>query len=98
MGRSGDARKYSGPWPVVAHPPCARWSKLAPVVEKRWGHKRHHDEGCFASAVRSLDRFGGILEHPAYSSAWWYHGFNKPVRGAWSVARIDDSEVVDHRN
>ena len=34
--------------------------------------------------------FGGVLEHPSHSSAWKYHGFNKPVRGAWSVARIDD--------
>ena len=85
-----DARKYAGPHPVIAHPPCARWSTLAPIVEKRWGYKRHQDDGCFASTIRSLDKFGGILEHPAYSSAWWYHGFNKPVRGAWTVARIDD--------
>ena len=89
-GKARDARTYAGPHPVVAHPPCARWSMLAPVVEKRWGHKRHQDDGCFASAVVALDMFGGVLEHPAHSAAWKHHGFNKPVRGAWSVARIDD--------
>jgi hypothetical protein len=91
-----DARLYEGPWPVVAHPPCARWCRLAGLVEARWGHKRGDDGGCFASALKFVRQFGGVLEHPAYSDAW--KKFNLPVPasegwtrdfcGGWS-ARIE---------
>jgi hypothetical protein len=79
-----DARLYAGPWPVVAHPPCQRWSKLAYVAEARWGYKRGDDGGCFAAALASVRRWGGVLEHPAHSEAFAEHQLPKPrTRGAW---------------
>jgi hypothetical protein len=76
-----DARLYAGPHAVVAHPPCARWCRLAGLVEARWGHKRGDDGGCFASALASVRRWGGVLEHPAYSDAWPAHDLNPPPSG-----------------
>lgn len=79
-----DARRYAGPWPVVAHPPCSRWCRLAGLVEARWGHKRGEDDGCFASALASVRKWGGVLEHPAYSDAWAAFGLPVPPRrGGW---------------
>lgn len=82
-----DARTYAGPWPVVAHPPCARWSRLA-----GWGAAMGHgakgsDGGCFSAALATVRRVGGVLEHPALSAAWPAHGLMKPPRsGGWVAA------------
>jgi len=82
-----DARRYAGPHPVVAHPPCSRWCRLAGLVEARWGHKRGEDDGCFESALASVRQWGGVLEHPAYSDAWGHFGLNRPpATGGWVVA------------
>lgn len=81
---SRDARAYAGPWPVVAHPPCERWCRLAGLVEARWGHKRGDDGGCFEAALKAVRRFGGVLEHPAYSDAWKRFDLPVPSRhGGW---------------
>lgn len=81
-----DARNYDGPYPVVAHPPCSRWCRLAGLVEARWGHKRGEDGGCFASALDSVRRYGGVLEHPAWSDAWGAFGLPRPDRrGGWTT-------------
>lgn len=85
-----DARTYDGPYPVVAHPPCSRWCRLAGLVEARWGHKRGEDGGCFAAALASVRKYGGVLEHPAYSDAWAAHGLTAPkVGGGWTSADFD---------
>lgn len=76
-----DARLYAGPHPVVAHPPCSCWCRLAGLVEARWGHKKGDDGGCFAAALEAVRRWGGVLEHPAYSDAWAAHDLNKPTTG-----------------
>lgn len=76
-----DARLYDGPHPVVAHPPCARWCRFAGLVEAQWGHKRGEDGGVFAAALAAVRKWGGVLEHPAYSAAWAAHELVKPPTG-----------------
>ena len=78
-----DARRYTGSAPVVAHPPCSRWGKLAKLVQARWGYQVGEDGGCFESALASVRRCGGVLEHPAWTMAWERFGLRKPRRGEW---------------
>jgi hypothetical protein len=81
-----DARLYPGPHRVVAHPPCQLWVNLAALNFKRYGgeHNRPgNDGGCFASALASVHRWGGVLEHPAFSNAWKAHGLARPVGLGW---------------
>jgi hypothetical protein len=80
-----DARLYSGPHPVVAHPPCARWCRLAKFVEHQTDGRIvvGDDGGCFASALASVRRWGGVLEHPAWSLAWAAHGLIAPPASGW---------------
>ena len=89
---SRDARKYDGPYPVVAHPPCSRWCRLAGLVEARWGHKKGDDGGCFAAALAAVRKWGGVLEHPAYSDAFAAHGIPSPP--AWGWQRTLDGGAV----
>jgi hypothetical protein len=80
-----DARKYAGPWPVIAHPPCERWGRFW-HGSTRMPHqfKLGDDGGCFESALDDVERWGGVLEHPADSHAWSAFKLVKPPRsGGW---------------
>jgi hypothetical protein len=83
-----DARRYAGPHPVVAHPPCERWGRYwngGPSA--RVPRLKGDDAGCFASALASVRRWGGVLEHPEASAAWAAHDLIEPPRfGGWVVA------------
>jgi len=79
-----DATTYRGELPVVAHPPCTRWSMLNAVVLAKYSHKAEqyawgNDGGTFRFALDTVRRCGGVLEHPAGSRAWLHFGL--PARG-----------------
>jgi hypothetical protein len=47
------------------------------------GYKRGDDGGCFAAALTAVRRWGGVLEHPAYSDAFAHFGLPLPKPGGW---------------
>jgi hypothetical protein len=86
-----DARKYEGPWPVVAHPDCKRWGRFFHgSTRKPHQFKLGDDNGCFAAALAAVRMWGGVLEHPADSHAWTAFNLNKPPRsGGWVAADFE---------
>lgn len=83
-----DARNYSGPHPVLCHPPCERYGRYwsgGPSAKVR--RTLGDDGGCFAHALDCVRRFGGVLEHPEASHAWRIFGLlAPPYHGGWVVA------------
>lgn len=61
--QSRDAFTYTDTLPVIAHPPCAQWSKLKALAIKD-SRQLQLAEFCFNQVTKN----GGILEHPAGSS------------------------------
>ncbi len=93
-----DARLYEGPFPVVCHSPCHLWTNMTKVNYKRYKdrspeHEERlrpgNDQGCFASALDSLIAFGGVLEHPAGSTAFDEYQIPKPRVEGW--CRVADN-------
>lgn len=89
-GIERDARTYHGPHPVVAHPPCQRWGRFwHGSTRKPHQFAMGDDDGCFASALASVRKWGGVLEHPADSHAWAAFGLLAPPRvGGWRPADL----------
>lgn len=66
-----DALSFSDRLPLIAHPPCRKFSKLrglstAPLSEKKLAF----------FALAKVRQFGGILEHPRSSTLWKDGNFN----------------------
>jgi hypothetical protein len=83
-----DARRYSGPWPVVCHPPCERWGRYwggGPMLHGTPKQKKlGDDDGCFENALHAVNTWGGVLEHPEASHAFARFGLTRPPRfGGW---------------
>ena len=104
-----DATRYSGIAPVVAHPPCTRWSMINGVVLSRYPHKAEefawgNDGGTFRFALDTVRRVGGVIEHPAGSRAWRHFGLPKRGRtpdkwGGWTaeVRQVDWGHRAEKR-
>lgn len=89
-----DARLYGGPYPVVAHPPCERWGRYwsgGPSAKVR--RALGDDGGCFAAALDSVRRWGGVLEHPEASHAFSAHGLARP---SWRTGWILAGDSIGH--
>lgn len=68
-----DARLWLGGSPVVAHPPCRAWGRL-----KHFAKPRHDERDLAIWSVAQVRRWGGVLEHPAFSSLWGAAGLPSP--------------------
>lgn len=83
-----DARTYTGPHPVVCHPPCQRWGRFwHGSPRKPHQYRLGEDHGCFAAALTAVRNYGGVLEHPAHTHAFAWHGVGTPpAAGGWVPA------------
>lgn len=79
-----DARTWPGGCAVVAHPPCRAWGGLRHMAKPR-----HDEKGLAIFAVRQVRTFGGVLEHPAFSTLWTAAGLPAPGQrdefGGWTL-------------
>jgi hypothetical protein len=68
-----DALNYNGLDPVIAHPPCAQWGALA-----HFATADAHEKYLAIWATATVQRCGGILEHPRASRLWDVMGLPPP--------------------
>lgn len=85
-----DARTFHRSCPVVAHPPCRAWGRLR-------GFSKHpaSELALGVHAVRTVQRCGGVVEHPAHSLLWSacdlpWPGFPRDVHSGWTLP-VDQS-------
>lgn len=80
-----DATHWPGGCSVVAHPPCRAWCRLRMFAKPEIGEKE-----LALFAVEQVRHWGGVLEHPAFSSLWNVAGLPRRLErdcyGGWTLA------------
>ena len=80
-----NALGWLGGCPVVAHPPCRLWGRLRHFAKVVPGEKE-----LSLWAVKQVQKFGGVLEHPYKSTLWSAAKLPLPGRsdryGGWTLA------------
>lgn len=64
------------------------------------GYYDGDDGGCFEAALAAVRRYGGVLEHPAYTLAWKRFSLPRPAGAGWTRSLLDDGWAcaVDQRH
>lgn len=60
-----DATRWAGGSVVIAHPPCGPWGRL-----RRFSKASQEEIDLGPWAVEAVRAWGGVLEHPSYSTLW----------------------------
>lgn len=60
-----DARTFPNDLPIIAHPPCRLFGRL-----KQFSKADISEKLLAYHAVDAIQKCGGVLEHPAWSSLW----------------------------
>jgi len=83
-----DAKRYTGPHPVVAHPPCGPWGRMRHLAKQQ-------DPECALRAVEQVRAWGGVLEHPAHSKLFQNCGLPRPgdLPDTWGGYTIEVCQV-----
>ena len=73
--KTRDALNFPGGKAVIAHPPCAPWSRM-----RHFATKQHIYKHLATVAVHQVLANGGILEHPHCSLLWKTCGLPHPQK------------------
>lgn len=80
-----DALLWPGGTPIVAHPPCGQWGRLRPFARVN-----PQEKALAPWAVSQVRKWGGVLEHPRYSTLWKEVGLPAPgcrdAFGGWTLS------------
>ena len=73
------AASYVGSCPVVCHPPCRLWGRLRQFAETAGTvNERSAEKFLGVWCADQVRYYGGVLEHPSYSTLWDVCGLPRP--------------------